>query len=468
MARKSQSTVATLAGIALLAMLSASQASIPRLRTVYTPVDGGVACPKLSVTQESWYDPEVEFLEIGVSVNGQKHWKMVGPDLNGVYGGLQGIGGLEAIIKQSDGTVTPLINDAFGNVVASVTNSTSVVWNSTRVGGYGPLPGSSAQWLSTNTTLATATVWRSKRMDPTGYVNMGARYYDPVGGRFLSPDPLGHEASMDLYSYANGDPINECDPDGRFGKNATSSRLDDPFSQGMIQSYNQEREAQINQEVQWKDSDIQWKEPEGPNYYVSPAERAMSVFFHAVPGTMQLLSAMESVSGQNPLTLEPVDRREAALGMMLSMTPLGGVGGGVGRGGVSALSRSAARMEMGALARAPVVAARREVVVVGEGVKRVNEMARRLRVEGFGVRTYTAPNMKREVNPNAYGSPKSLDANWHWIDYWARKKQVDVIDIGLQPGRSSPSPYYRIESRNLLRWEESGQIQPVIRIDPGF
>lgn len=57
-------------------------------------------------------------------------------------------------------------------------------------------------------------------MDQTGYYWQGARYYDPVAGRFLSPDPLGHEASMDLYSYANGDPINFMDPDGRFGKGA--------------------------------------------------------------------------------------------------------------------------------------------------------------------------------------------------------------------------------------------------------
>lgn len=151
---------------------------------------------------------------------------------------------------------------------------------------------------------------------------------------------------MDLYSYANGDPINECDPDGRFGKNATSSRLDDPFSQGMIQSYNQEREAQINQEAQWKDSDIQWKEPTGPNYYVSPTERVMSAIFHSFPGTMQLLGAMESVSGQNPLTLEPVDRGEAMMTTMLSMMPLGGVGGAVGRGGVKSLGGMVGRTEL--------------------------------------------------------------------------------------------------------------------------
>jgi len=35
---------------------------------------------------------------------------------------------------------------------------------------------------------------------------------------FISPDPEGHVASMDLYSYCNGDPVNGYDPDGRFGK----------------------------------------------------------------------------------------------------------------------------------------------------------------------------------------------------------------------------------------------------------
>jgi RHS repeat-associated protein len=63
--------------------------------------------------------------------------------------------------------------------------------------------------------LATATVWQSRRLDPTGFYWMGARYYDPQSGRFLSPDPLGHDASLSLYDYANGDPVNGLDPDGR-------------------------------------------------------------------------------------------------------------------------------------------------------------------------------------------------------------------------------------------------------------
>jgi hypothetical protein len=44
---------------------------------------------------------------------------------------------------------------------------------------------------------------------------MGARYYEPKSGRFLSPDPLGHDASLSLYDYCNGDPVNGLDPDGR-------------------------------------------------------------------------------------------------------------------------------------------------------------------------------------------------------------------------------------------------------------
>jgi hypothetical protein len=55
---------------------------------------------------------------------------------------------------------------------------------------------------------------------------MGARYYDPQAGHFLSPDPLGHAASPDLYSAFNGDPVNNFDPDGRLGKNSYLTGLD--------------------------------------------------------------------------------------------------------------------------------------------------------------------------------------------------------------------------------------------------
>jgi len=150
-----------------------------------------------------------------------KLWKVYGPDLNGRFGGLQGTGGLEAVILDADGTTTGVINDQFGNGVASVSGGT-VTWNTTRVGAYGPLPGIQAQTLTDVTQVAAATAWRSRRIDPTGFYWLGARYYEPTSGRFLSVDPLGHAASPSLYDFAGGDPVNSFDPDGRC-KNGSGS-----------------------------------------------------------------------------------------------------------------------------------------------------------------------------------------------------------------------------------------------------
>ncbi|MBI1909619.1 MAG: thrombospondin type 3 repeat-containing protein [Deltaproteobacteria bacterium] len=50
--------------------------------------------------------------------------------------------------------------------------------------------------------------------DPTGLYSMRARYYDPVAGRFISRDPLGYSAGLNLYAYGKGDPVQNIDPSG--------------------------------------------------------------------------------------------------------------------------------------------------------------------------------------------------------------------------------------------------------------
>ncbi|HHH43046.1 MAG TPA: hypothetical protein ENK49_02825, partial [Gammaproteobacteria bacterium] len=53
----------------------------------------------------------------------------------------------------------------------------------------------------------------------TGLSYYGARYYDPVVGRFMAIDPIGFQDgnlhSFNRYAYANNNPYRFVDPDGR-------------------------------------------------------------------------------------------------------------------------------------------------------------------------------------------------------------------------------------------------------------
>jgi RHS repeat-associated protein len=62
------------------------------------------------------------------------------------------------------------------------------------------------------------------RSAETGLVRMGARWYDPKFGQFLSMDPLWFVDGTNRYEYAGGDPINRFDPSG-LSTRSTASRL---------------------------------------------------------------------------------------------------------------------------------------------------------------------------------------------------------------------------------------------------
>lgn len=71
--------------------------------------------------------------------------------------------------------------------------------------------------------------------DPdSGLMLLGARYYDPSIGRFISRDPIGYEGGLNLYAYCNGDPVNAVDPDGEDWRWAITIKVVAKLFVGMV------------------------------------------------------------------------------------------------------------------------------------------------------------------------------------------------------------------------------------------
>jgi len=56
--------------------------------------------------------------------------------------------------------------------------------------------------------------------DPNGLLYMRSRYYSPFLCRFINPDPSGFAGGLNMYAYANGNPVSYLDP---FGLNGLST-----------------------------------------------------------------------------------------------------------------------------------------------------------------------------------------------------------------------------------------------------
>ena len=121
-------------------------------------------------------------------------------------------------VRTGPGTtgVSTLVADHHGTAGLSINNTTRAV---TRryTDPYGAPRGTApAAWVGDHGFL-------DKPVDDTGLVAIGARYYDPALGRFVSVDPV-----MDLadpqqwhgYAYANNNPVTWSDPTGLISKGA--------------------------------------------------------------------------------------------------------------------------------------------------------------------------------------------------------------------------------------------------------
>lgn len=114
--------------------------------------------------------------------------------------GIQGDVGAAVAIELKNKAFAP-IHDHRGSIVCLVAADQSGVIESYRYGAFGQEL-SSAQPLSP---------WRfsSKRVDDeTGLVFFGKRYYDPMVGQWLTPDPLGTADGPNRYAFVHNNPMN--------------------------------------------------------------------------------------------------------------------------------------------------------------------------------------------------------------------------------------------------------------------
>ncbi|HEY2579826.1 MAG TPA: putative toxin, partial [Streptosporangiaceae bacterium] len=112
-------------------------------------------------------------------------------------------------VSNSAGTSVPLINQ-----VGSTTSLTGTTGAIATTYSYDP----AGNTTTSGTANPNPEQYATSQADPTGLDQLGARYYDPAIGRFISQDPLGIlGGSPNLYEYAQDNPVNLNDPSGMCG-----------------------------------------------------------------------------------------------------------------------------------------------------------------------------------------------------------------------------------------------------------
>jgi RHS repeat-associated protein len=120
---------------------------------------------------------------------------------------LTGLGIDERFTRTESGTTSTFLTDLLGSTTA-LTNASGVIQTSYGYDAYGVATAS-------GTSSDNPYQFTGRNNDGTGLYYYRARYYNPTWGRFVSEDPIGLAAGVNVYTYVAGAPISETDGTGR-------------------------------------------------------------------------------------------------------------------------------------------------------------------------------------------------------------------------------------------------------------
>ena len=115
-----------------------------------------------------------------------------------------------AVVGQipTEGGIYYFINDGLGTPQKIMDQSGAVVWSAV----YTPFGNATTQVGGITNNLRLPGQYYDSE---TGLHYNWNRYYDPKAGRYLTADPIGLAGGVNLFGYANQDPVNYIDPDGQ-------------------------------------------------------------------------------------------------------------------------------------------------------------------------------------------------------------------------------------------------------------
>lgn len=265
-----------------------------RIQTIETEVTNNIAITGSPMTVTHYFDPQVEFLELGLTENGKTTWKLMGPDRNGIYGGANGLGGFDGYIPDG-GLFCPIISDYLGNLDGYLdANANTFVWNPSRLTGFGAVPTYRPVAFGSVGSIAYKCAWRNRAAECTGYIWMGARFYDPETGQFLSFDPMWNSADPNGYSAFGGNPIRNFDRDGR-----CSHQDGDPDESSDTAEDGNQNENQNENQTQTQNQQAQ--QPNDSRFTLQ--------LYPGVPGTGYSLRNFYKYAGTDPKYWDDTDKR---------------------------------------------------------------------------------------------------------------------------------------------------------------